>query len=423
MNNSKNGFVKSVGSRLSITTAALSVVALFLLASCGKSSAPAGDTIPIGEFASMTGNTATFGQSVHAGAVLAIDEINAGGGVIGKKLELISEDDQSKTEDAAAAVHKLIDRDNVVALLGEVASSRSKAGGPIAQAAHVPMISPASTNEDVTKIGDYIFRICFIDPYQGQTMARFAMKSLGAKHAAILEDMKQDYSIGLANSFRETFSAGGGQIVSEQSYGSGDKDFHAQLTSIRGFNPDVIFVPGYYTEVALIVRQARELGLNVAIIGGDGWDSPDLTKGAEKDFNNTFFSNHFATEDPDPVVQEFVKKYQKKFDGKMPDAMAALGYDAARILADAIKRGGSTDHDKLRAAIAATQEFSGVTGKITIDKDRNASKPLTILKIVDGKFHFAQRIGANGDALTPFYATGGAPATTTAPTTSASTSK
>ncbi len=391
------------------------------LASCNKTTSPAGDTIPIGEYASLTGNTATFGQSVHSGAVLAIDEINTSGGVIGKKINLITEDDQSKTEDAAAAVHKLIDRDQVIALLGEVASGRSKAGGPIAQSAHVPMISPASTNEDVTKIGDYIFRICFVDSYQGQSMARFALNSLGKKRAALLEDMKQDYSVGLAKSFRETFAKSGGQIVSEQSYASGDKDFHAQLTSIRSFNPDVIFVPGYYNEVGLIVRQARELGLTCPILGGDGWDSPELTKGNESAFNDTYFSNHFATEDPDPVVQEFVKKYKAKNDGKTPDAMAALGYDAARILADAITRAGTTEHQKLRDAIAATKDFPGVTGMITIDKDRNAQKPLTILRIVDGKFHFAQRIGANGEALTPFNPNGKnsmAPAST-APTSAA----
>jgi len=360
-----------------------------------------GDEIPIGEYASMTGGTATFGQSVHAGAVLAIEEINNAGGILDKKIKLITEDDQSKTEDARSAVDKLINRDNVVALLGEVASSRSKAGGPVAQAKKIPMISPASTNEDVTKIGDYIFRICFIDPFQGQSIARFAMNSLGKKRAAILVDLKQDYSVGLADAFRKTFTEAGGQIVAEQSYSSGDKDFRAPLTSIKGANPDVVFIPGYYTEVSLIVRQARELGLNVPLLGGDGWDSDELTKGAEKVFENTYFSNHFAKEDPDPAVRSFVDKYKKKY-GKDPDAMAALGYDAALILADAIKRAGSTDHQKVRDAIAQTKDFQGVTGKITIDPNRNASKPLTILKIVNGQFQFAQRIGANGEALTQF---------------------
>jgi len=386
--------------RAPLATATLLVFGLFL-SSCKTSGGPAGNEIPVGEFASLTGGTATFGQSAHNGDVLAVDEINAAGGVLGKKLNLMSEDDQSKTEEAVASVQKLVNSDHVVALLGEVASSRSMAGAPIAQNAHVPMISPASTNEDVTKKGDYIFRICFIDPFQGQTMAHFALGSLGKKRAAVLTDVKQDYSVGLDEAFKKTYSSSGGTIVSEQSYSSGDKDFHAPLTSIKAANPDVIFVPGYYTEVSLIVRQARQLGIDCPILGGDGWDSPELTKGAEKEFMNTFFSNHFATEDPDTTVQNFVKKYQDKFHS-VPDAMAALGYDATRILADAIKRAGSTDSAALKKAIAETKDFAGVTGHITIDQNRNASKPITILKITNGQFHFAQRIGPNGEALTPY---------------------
>ncbi len=384
------------------TLAVCSIVACSaaFFVSCKTSGGPAGSEIIVGEYASLTGGTATFGQSVHNGDVLAVDEINASGGVLGKKINLVTEDDQSKTEEAVASVQKLVNSDKAIALLGEVASSRSMAGAPIAQQAHVPMITPASTNEDVTKKGDYIFRICFIDPFQGKTMAHFALGSLGKKRAAVLTDVKQDYSVGLDEAFKHTFSTAGGTIVSEQSYSTGDKDFHAPLTSIRAANPDVIFVPGYYTEVSLIVRQARELGIECPILGGDGWDSPELTKGEEQQFNNTFFSNHYATEDPDSTVQNFVKKYQDKYHA-VPDAMAALGYDAARILADAIKRAGSTDSSALRKAIAETKDFPGVTGHITIDENRNASKPLTIIKIVDGKFHFAQRIGPNGEALTP----------------------
>ena len=387
-------------SRSIFASSTILAVALFL-SSCKTSGGPAGNEIPVGEFASLTGGTATFGQSVHNGDVLATDEINAAGGVLGKKINLMTEDDQSKTEDAVASVQKLVNSDHVVAVLGEVASSRSMAGAPICQQSHVPMITPASTNEDVTKKGDYIFRICFIDPFQGQTMARFALNSLGKKRAAVLTDVKQDYSVGLDEAFKKSFSSSGGTIVNEQSYSTGDKDFHAPLTSIKGANPDVIYVPGYYTEVSLIVRQARELGIECPILGGDGWDSPELTKGAEKEFTNTFFSNHFATEDPDTTVQNFVKKYQDKFHS-VPDAMAALGYDATRILADAIKRAGSTDSTALKKAIAETKDFPGVTGRITIDQNRNASKPITIIKVVNGKFHFAQRIGPNGEALTPF---------------------
>ena len=371
------------------------------LTGCKKEADASSDEIIVGHFASMTGPTATFGQSADAGIRLAVEEINAAGGVNGKKITIITEDDQSKTEDATKAVQKLINRDKVVALLGEVASSRSKAGGPIAQQNKIPMITPASTNEDVTKIGDYIFRICFIDPFQGEALAQFAFKTLNAKRAAILLDSKQDYSVGLAAKFRETFRANGGDIVSEQAYTSGDKDFRAALTSIRSSNPDVIFIPGYYNEVSLIVRQARELGLNVPLLGGDGWDSPELTKGAETAFNGTYFSNHLSTEDPDPAVQDFIKKYKAKHNAE-PDAMAALGYDAALILADAMKRAGGTESQKLRDAIAATKDFNGVTGKISINADRNAQKPLTILQIVEGKYRFAQRIGADGAPLTEF---------------------
>ncbi len=386
---------------LVIFSLALSLILVF--SACKKEGSAEDNEILVGEFASMTGQTATFGQSSHNGTVLAIDEINASGGELGKQIKLISEDDQSKAEDATAAVQKLINRNKVVALLGEVASSRSRAGGPIAQQAKIPMISPASTNEEVTKIGDYIFRICFIDPFQGEALANFAMKTLHAKRAGILLDTRQDYSIGLANSFRETIRKNGAEISGEQSYSTGDKDFRAALTSMRASNPDVIFIPGYYSEVSLIVRQARELGITCPLLGGDGWDSEELTKGAEKDFTNTYFSNHFSTEDPDPAVQNFVKKYNAKY-SKAPDAMAALGYDAALILADAIKRAGSTDAKKLRDAIADTKNFAGVTGSITIDKDRNASKPLTILQIVNGKYHFAQRISANGEPMTEFKA-------------------
>jgi branched-chain amino acid transport system substrate-binding protein len=381
--------------------AATALCAVLAFVSCKKSGGPGGDTIRVGEFASLTGGTATFGQSEHQGDVLAINEINAAGGVLGKQIDLMTEDDQSKTEDAVASVQKLVNSDRVCAVLGEVASSRSMAGAPICQAAHVPMITPASTNEDVTKKGDYIFRVCFTDLFQGQEMARFAMNSLGKKRAAILTDVKQDYSVGLDDAFKNTYTFGGGIIVSEQSYSTGDKDFHAALTSIKGSNPDVIFVPGYYTEVSLIVRQARELGIDCPILGGDGWDSPELTKGNEQQFNNTFFSNHFSTEDPDTTVQGFIKKYQDEYHA-VPDAMAALGYDAARILADAMRRAGSTDSVKLKNAIASTKNFPGVTGSITIDNYRNASKPITIIKITDGKFHFAQRIGPNGEAMTPY---------------------
>ena len=342
--------------------------------------------IPVGEFASLTGGTATFGQSSHEGTALAIDEINAKGGVLnGEKLKLITEDDQSKAGEPANIVKKLISNDKVVAVLGEVASSKSLEAAPICQVNHIPMISPASTNPKVTQVGDYIFRICLIDAFQGKAIAQYALKDLHAKKAAVLIDVKQDYSTGLAEFIKNNFTAGGGQIVTEKSYSSGDKDFKAQLTAIKGDSPDVIFVPGYYTEVGEIARQARQLGIRVPLMGGDGWDSPSLVKIGGTALENTFFTDHFTAEDPAPVVQDFVKKYKAKY-GTTPDAMAALGYDSAIILADAIKRAGTTDSAKLRDALAATKDVQGVTGSITIDPERNASKAAVMIGIKDKKF-------------------------------------
>lgn len=346
--------------------------------------------IVVGEFASLTGGTASFGQSSHKGTQMAIDELNGSGGLLGKKINLITEDDQSKAGEPATVVRKLISRNKIVALLGEVASSRSLEAAPIAQQARVPMISPASTNPKVTEAGDYVFRICFIDPFQGTVLAKYAL-SKGWKKAAILTDVKQDYSVGLSQFFKEYYTAHGGTIVSEQSYSSGDKDFKAQLTSIKTTGPEVILASGYYTEAGLISRQSRQLGLNVPYLGGDGWDSPSLIEVAGDSMEGNFFSDHFSVEDPSPVIQNFIQKFRAKYN-ETPDAMAALGYDSAMILADAIKRADGTDPVKLRDAIAATKDFAGVTGKITIDEKRNASKSAVILTIKNGAFKYTETV-------------------------------
>jgi branched-chain amino acid transport system substrate-binding protein len=363
---------------------------LILVSLIGPLPARAQEEIKVGEFASLTGGNATFGISSHNGAVLAIEQINAAGGVLGKKITLLTEDDQSKSGEPATIVRKLISSDKVVALLGEIASSRSLEAGPIAQQSHIPMISPGSTNPKVTEVGDYIFRICFIDPFQGTVMSKFAI-SRGWKKAAILTDVKQDYSVGLAQFFKEHFTANGGQIVKEQSYSTGDKDFKAQLTSMKANKPDVVFLPGYYTEVGLIARQARQLGIKVPLLGGDGWDSDVLVKVGGEAMEGNFFSNHFSTEDQAPVIQDFLKKYAQRWGGT-PDAMAALGYDAAEILVDAIKRANTTDAQPLRDAIAATKDFNGVTGKITLDEKRNATKSAVVLTIKGGKFSYVETI-------------------------------
>jgi branched-chain amino acid transport system substrate-binding protein len=349
------------------------------------------DEILVGEFGSLTGGTATFGQSTHNGITMAFDEINAAGGVLGKKLKVLVEDDQSKPEEAATAVQKLISQNRVVAVLGEVASSRTLAAAPIAQNAKVPLISPSSTNPKVTEVGDYIFRVCFIDPFQGAVMAKFAANTLKLKKVAILYDVRADYSVGLRAFFSETFKGLGGEIIGEQVFSEGDSDFRAQLTQLKSLKPEAIYVPGYYTEVGTISRQARELGITVPLMGGDGWDSPKLTEIGGKAIEGSYLSNHYSVDDPSPAIQKFVGDYKARF-GATPDALAALGYDAAKVLADAFKRAGTTDGPKVRDAIAATKGFVGVTGSITIDEKRNAVKPAVVLKVVDGKFQYVETI-------------------------------
>jgi branched-chain amino acid transport system substrate-binding protein len=349
------------------------------------------DEIVIGEYASLTGGSASFGQSSHKGTALAIDEINAAGGVLGKKLKLVTEDDQSQAGQPATIVRKLIAQDKAVAVLGEVASSKSLEAAPICQQNKIPMISPASTNPKVTEVGDYIFRVCFIDPFQGTVMSKFA-QSKGWKNIAVLTDVKQDYSVGLAEFFIKDFKASGGQIVKEQKYSTGDKDFKPQLTSIKAANPDAIFVPGYYAEVSLIAKQARLLGIKAPLLGGDGWVGDSLLKVAGNSLDGSFFSCHFSSDDKSPVVQGFVEKFKAKHNGETPDDMAALGYDSAMILADAIKRAGTTEPEKLRAAIAETKDHQGITGKITLDAQRNANKPAVILTIGNGGFQFVETV-------------------------------
>lgn len=369
-----------------ILTAAL---VLPLLSGCGKQSVS--NEILIGEFGSLTGTTADFGVTTKNGIDLAVEDINAKGGVLGKKVRIIIQDDRSDPAEAKTAVTKLVMQDRVVAVLGEVASTRSMAAAPVCQQAGIPMITPSSTNPDVTKIGDYIFRVCFIDDFQGAICAKFAADSLKLKKAAIMRDIKNDYSVGLANSFKKTFHELGGSIVADISYSEGDTDFGSQLTAIRGESPDVIFVPGYYQEVALIARKARQLGIKVPLLGGDGWDSSTLIPNSGGALEGSYFSNHYDAAMGGLLVKSFIAAYKKKF-GVEPNALAALGYDAMNIMADAIERAGSTDGAKIRDAIAATKHFPGVTGVITIDAQRNAVKPGVILQISGDKFNYVETV-------------------------------
>lgn len=398
---------------LPVAPAACLVVAagcLVLLAG-GCGSKPSG--IVLGEYGSLTGDKATFGTSTHRGIEMAIEEATSAGGISGTPVRVVTEDDQGKPEEAATAVNKLVVQDRVATVLGEVASSNSLAGAPICQQNKVPMVTPASTNPAVTQVGDYIFRVCFIDPFQGTVMARFAFQSLGLRRIAILHDAKSDYSVGLSKFFEQELERLGGQIVANESYQQGDVDFKAPLTSLIARNPDGIFVPGYYTEVGLIARQTRELGYKGPLFGGDGWDSPKLTEIGGSALEGCYFSNHYSTDDPNPVVQDFIKRYKTKY-GDAPDAMAALGYDATRLLVHCLETLKTQDPTafaalssgapagaggargaaltRLRDLLAGTKDFPGVTGVISLDADRNARKPAVVLKIQDGKYHFVERI-------------------------------
>ena len=372
-------------------TTIFSLATVLLLGGCGNSGDGAA-TIKVGEFASLTGKEATFGQSSHEGTVLAIDEINAAGGVLGKQIKLLTEDTQSKAGESQTVVNKLVARDGVVAVLGEVASSRSIEAAKVCQEAKIPMISPSSTNPKVTESGDYIFRVCFTDVLQGKILANFAGGKLQAKKVAIFTDVKSDYSKGLAKYFKEAFVASGGQVVAELDFNGGDKDFKGQLTAIKSANPEAVFLPGYYTDAALICIQAKQLGVTAPIFGGDGWESEDLVKIGKDAVEGNYFSTHSAADSPDPRVKNFVEAYRKKFNGKTPDAMAMLGHDSAKILADAMKRAGTTDGAKVRDALAATRDFDGVTGRITIDEHRDATKPMVILQIKGGQFKLVETI-------------------------------
>jgi branched-chain amino acid transport system substrate-binding protein len=387
--------------RLAVAAIVMALVALAL--GCGGNGK---DELVIGEYGSLTGNDATFGQSTKNGVALALDELTrtAQGKIGGLPVRGVVEDDQGRAEEAATAVQKLINQDRVIAVIGEVASSRSLAAAPICQQAGVPMISPSSTNPAVTEKGDYIFRMCFIDPFQGTVMAKFTAQNLGLKQVAILKDLKSDYSVGLAKFYTEAFTQMGGTVLAEQTYSAGDQDFRAQLTALKAKKPQAIFLPGYYTEAGLIARQARELGLTVPILGGDGWESDQLIQIGGDALDGCYYSNHFAVDNPDPRLQDFIRLYKAKF-GNDPDAIGGLAYDAATVLFQSLQKLAEQDpalfkglgsahagsperknaEQKLRDIIATTTNFPGVTGNITLDEHRNASKPAVVLAIKGGK--------------------------------------
>lgn len=371
--------------RLFIAMTGAAAALAFCSLACAKE--PAGEPIKVGHYASMTGKEATFGQSTDNGIRLAIEEINAAGGVNGRPIEVITYDTKGESREAGAAVTRLITSDKVAAVLGEVASGLSLAGGSVAQQYGVPMITPSSTNPRVTTGRSMVSRVCFIDPFQGYVVAKFARENLKADRVAILYDQTAPYSKGLRDEFKSHFEKMGGTIVADQAYSGGDQDFSAQLTTIRGENPQAIFVPGYYTDVGNIALQARKLGISrdVPLLGGDGWDSEQLAKIAGEAIEGSYYSNHYAPDQASAEVEAFVKRFRERFNGATPDGLAALGYDAAKVLADAMKRtldttGGLKGAD-LASAIASTTKFPGVTGVISIDKDRNATKSAVVVQM------------------------------------------
>ncbi len=378
--------------------AGLAALALVFPAACERRDAGSATTtgpIVVGMYGSLTGDGASFGQSSREGTELAVDEVNTAGGLLGgRRIQLLVEDDQSRPDEATNAVTKLITQDRVVAVLGEVASRRSLAAAPVAQRYQIPMITPSSTNERVTEVGDYIFRVCFIDPFQGEVLAKFAYNDLKARRVAILKDTREDYSVGLTDSITRHFTAMGGNVLDPVSYTGGDADFRAILTQVRSQKPDVIFATGYYPDAAIIVRQARELGLAMPILGGDGWVGDALKNGREA-LNNTFISNHYSGDNPAPVVQNFVKAYRARF-GRDPDSIAALAYDSVKVLADAITRAASTEGQKVRDALA-TANVPGVTGQLRMNAQRNVDKPAVIQEVTfsNGEMKFVYRTTIN----------------------------
>lgn len=386
---SHSAISRNMLSRL-LTRAALPIGASLAVLFSGCSKKENTTEILIGEVASLSGATADWGKAQNDGAKMAVEEINASGGLLGKQVKLITEDDQSKNGEAATVTKKLVSREKVVGLIGEISSSKSLEMAPIAQKEGVPMISPGSTSTKVTEVGDFIFRVCFIDPFQGSVMAKFAL-SKGWKKMAVLTDVKEDYSVGLSQFFKEYYTKNGGTLTVEQSFSKGDKDFKSQLTDIKNAGADAIFVPGYYAEIALIAKQARELGITVPMCGGDGWDNSSLVQVAGDAVNGCYFSNHFSTEDKSEAIQSFVKKYEAAR-GTKPSTFVALGYDAAMLLFHGIKTAGTTDGKAVRDVLAKTKDFPGITGKITLDENRNTNKAIVILTIDNGEVKYVETV-------------------------------
>ncbi len=365
------------------------LVALFLSLSLSvyfATPAQTNKTIKIGVFLSLTGATASYGVSALNSIKLATEETNRAGGINGKQVELVVEDDHSNTQEVPGIVTRLIKEAKVQALLAEPVSTRAMAAAPIAQSNRVVMISSASVKPELTMHGDYIFRACFISSTEGEAIAKFAIEKLKVKRAAIILDPQNDYAVVLAKFFSEAFTKLGGEVRGQLTYKATDQNLTPQFIGMTAMNPDVVFAPGFYTTAPLVARAMKQSGIKATLIGSDGWDSPELMKDGSEPFAGVYFANHFWVGRNDPLVKEFVNDYQAKY-GVVPDAGAATAYDAARLLFDAFKRANSTESSAVRDALAATKDFPGVTGKITIDAQRNAQVPVYMLQIdKNGRF-------------------------------------
>ncbi len=377
----------------------VAIAMLVTVAGCGggdKKAPAAGNDIKVGGNFELTGNVANFAQSASNGLKLAFKEINEKGGVNGRKINLIVADNKSEPSEAMNATTKLITQDKVCAIIGPVVSASVLASAQVVTDNKIPLLTPTGTNQDITfkngKVREYLFRSCFIDPFQGEIMAKFTLNSLKLKNIAIYKDSSSDYAKGLADVFKKTLEAGGGKVVSDEAYLQKDTDFKSTLTKIKAANPDAIYIPGYYQEVGMIVKQARELGINIPLLGSDGWDAPQTVEIAgAKALNNTFFCNHYSVEDKDPNIKKFVEAYQKEYK-KMPDAFAALGYDAGIMFADAVKRAGGDDPQKIKDALASIKDLQVATGKLTMDNKHDPIKSAVIIEFKDGKQAFKEKI-------------------------------
>lgn len=362
-------------------------------AGCGGGDTEEGEAateVKIGINYELTGPVATYGEASVDGIMMAFDEINEAGGINGMQIVPVTVDNKSDAAEATSLATRLFTQEGVVAALGPATSGNYMATIPVAMGNNIPIISASATaDEGVTvdangNVNEYVFRLCFNDSFQGVTMANFAATNLNATKAVIIQDNSSDYAKGLAKNFIETFEAAGGTIVAQEGYVAKDKDFNAILTKIKGSDFDVIFLPGYYQEAGLVIKQARDLGITTPVLGADGFDSPVLLELAGADaLNDVYFSNHYSSLDQDPMVQDFIAAFKEKY-GSEPNAFHALGYDLGKYIADAIQRSGSTDPVAIKDALAATENFAGVTGTFSMGKDHNPVKSIVVIGLENG---------------------------------------